>query len=380
LRSCAEHTKLLFVIGDHGYNKKALSMNQLQQIMTKRKGENGRWVTFFIQMPNKANAAKTPSAYNSAYNLYCSQGYEFLQTVLEGKNDYNYLIRLQDNASSSPKGFRCDQWKPIPFNKLGNYILKGIKGFSKSGILPELALDLRGGAALKTAIERLRQKHTDVPGLFWDFIEEGNCENLGKQCKEQVFDTTFEGYIPVSDNISLDVWMTSNQLLDFKQNVLPVFKGLQTRDLSEQREILMSTIAETLKLSLREPEIEQEDTYADYLQRKGGLPVSRNSLLLSYTPEELRNAPNCELDRLAVLAINKEKMLDIVYEGKYRPHFRIKQYPGSTCTTASKNGKRIPFIDGSITKQRLGDTDDYRYDHNFRDTKLIYWVPQEYLP
>jgi len=385
LRSCTGHTKLLFVIGDHGYDKKVLSMNQLQQHISKLK--RGRLVTFFIQMPNKASTAKTPDAYNRAYELYCTQGYEFLQAVLEGRKSRSkddYLIRLQDNAAStSPRGTLCAQWKSIPFNKLENHILEKIKGFSKSSLLPELAVDLRGGAALKTLIEHLRQKHTDVPGLFWDFIEEGNCETLGKQCKEPVYDITFEGYIPVTDNISLDVWMTANQLLDFKQNLLQIFKGLHTRSSSIQRDEIVSMIAETLKIRLMKPEIEPDETYADYLQRKGGLPVSRNSLLLSYRPEQLENeneVPDCELDRLATLATNKEEMLSIIYEGKYRPHFKTKPYPKSTCTKASENGKRIPFISGRISKKRLGDDDTYRYDHNFRETKMIYWVPQEYLP
>jgi uncharacterized protein YnzC (UPF0291/DUF896 family) len=388
LRSCPGHTKLLFVIGDHGYDKEVLSMNNLQELISKLKRDKGRLVTFFIQMPNQARTAKTPDAYNRAYDLYCSQGYEFLQAVLEGKksrskDDYNYLIRLQDNASSSPRGFLCGQWKPLPFNQLGNNILEGIRGFSKSSILSELTVDLRGGKALKTAIEHLRQKHTDVPGLFWDFIEEGNCETLGKQCNEQVYDITFEGYIPVSNDISLDVWMTGNQLLDFKQNVLRIFRKLGPimRE-SAKREQIVTTIAETLKIQIMEPEIEPDETYADYLQRKGGLPVSRNSLLLSYTPEQLEDenkVPDCELDRLAVLATNMETILGIIYEGNYRPHFKTKPYPESTCTKASENGKRIPFIRGRISKKRLGDDDTYRYDHEFGE-KTIYWVPQEYLP
>jgi hypothetical protein len=151
---------------------------------------------------------------------------------------------------------------------------------------------------------------------------------------------------------------------------------------SAKREQIVTTIAETLKIQIMEPEIEPDETYADYLQRKGGLPVSRNSLLLSYTPEQLEDenkVPDCELDRLAVLATNMETILGIIYEGNYRPHFKTKPYPESTCTKASENGKRIPFIRGRISKKRLGDDDTYRYDHEFGE-KTIYWVPQEYLP
>jgi hypothetical protein len=221
-----------------------------------------------------------------------------------------------------------------------------------------------------------------ISSMVWEFIAQENCETLGKQCNESVYDTTFEGYIPVSDDISLDVWMTGNQLLDFKQNVLRIFKDIPIQRSSAKRAQIVRTIAETLKIRLMEPEIDPEETFADYIQRKGGLPVSRNSLLLSYTPEQLEDesiVPDCELERLVALATNKETMLSIIYEGNYRPVFKAEQYPESGCTKASQNGKRIPFISSRITKKPLGDDDTYRYDHEFRG-KIIYWVPQEYLP
>jgi hypothetical protein len=239
-------------------------------------------------------------------------------------------------------------------------------------------VDLRGGKALKKVIESLRRKHTDVPGLFWDFVEDGNCEILGKQCDKSVYDVTFKGYIPVSDNISLDVWMTSNQLLNFKQ-LLQIFKNPTI----DKREEMARTIAEDLAIRLKKPPINPGDNIADYIQRQAGLPVSRNTILLSYDPEEQLKyesiVPDCELDRLVLLATKIDEMLSIVYEGYYRPIPLLKPYPKDTCTRASEIGKRIPFFSGRIAKERLGKDNTYSYEHEFRGT-TIYWVPEEYLP
>jgi hypothetical protein len=382
LRSCPGHTKLLFIIGDHGYSRGAVTMNHLRQFITRLKRDKGRFATFFIQTPNKTSTARKPDAYKQAYGMYCNQGYEFLQIVLEGKsrskND-NYLFRLQDeSASPNPTDTQCEQYQQIPANQLGNHILEQIKGFSNTRILSELTVDLRGGKALKKVIESLRRKHTDVPGLFWDFVEDGNCEILGKQCDKSVYDVTFKGYIPVSDNISLDVWMTSNQLLNFKQ-LLQIFKNPTI----DKREEMARTIAEDLAIRLKKPPINPGDNIADYIQRQAGLPVSRNTILLSYDPEEQLKyesiVPDCELDRLVLLATKIDEMLSIVYEGPYRPIPLLKPYPKDTCTRASEIGKRIPFFSGRIAKERLGKDNTYSYEHEFRGT-TIYWVPEEYLP
>jgi uncharacterized protein YnzC (UPF0291/DUF896 family) len=384
LRSCPGHTKLLFIIGDHGYSRGAVTMNNLRQFITRLKRDKGRFATFFIQTANKASTAINPDAYKQAYGMYCNQGYEFLQTVLEGKsrskND-NYLFRLQDeSASPNPTDTQCEQYQQIPANQLGNHILEQIKGFSNTRILSELTVDLRGGKALKKAIESLQRKHTDVPGLFWDFVEDGNCEILGKQCDKSVYDVTFKGYIPVSDNISLDVWMIGNQLENF-QKILQNFRKLGP--IIDKREEMVRTLVEALTIRVMKPAIQPGEKIANYIQRKAGLPVSRNTILLSYDPEkQLKHesiVPDCELERLVVLATKMEKMLSIIYEGYYRPIPQLKPYPKDTCTRASEIGKRIPFFSGRITKKRLGEDDTYSYEHGFRGM-TIYWVPEEYLP
>jgi hypothetical protein len=384
LRSCPGHTKLLFIIGDHGYSRGAVTMNHLRQFITRLKRDKGRFATFFIQTPNKTSTARKPDAYKQAYGMYCNQGYEFLQIVLEGKsrskND-NYLFRLQDeSASPNPTDTQCEQYQQIPANQLGNHILEQIKGFSNTRILSELTVDLRGGKALKKAIESLQRKHTDVPGLFWDFVEDGNCEILGKQCDKSVYDVTFKGYIPVSDNISLDVWMIGNQLENF-QKILQNFRKLGP--IIDKREEMVRTLVEALTIRVMKPAIQPGEKIANYIQRKAGLPVSRNTILLSYDPEkQLKHesiVPDCELERLVVLATKMEKMLSIIYEGYYRPIPQLKPYPKDTCTRASEIGKRIPFFSGRITKKRLGEDDTYSYEHGFRGM-TIYWVPEEYLP
>jgi hypothetical protein len=385
LRSCKEHTKLLFVIGDHG-DKDDMKMMNLKRIVRQRKNDSNRWVTFFIQTPNNARNAKHPKFYQSAYKKYYNQGHDFLSEIFSGTKEdtENYFINLlAGNATSQMDCNQLNARTRLNVNLLDERILCGVKSFSKYGVIEELIVDLRGGAALEKAIEKLRNKHTDIPALFVDFIKQEGCETLGKQCKDRVYDISFEGYIPVTDDISLDVWMNASQILDWKQDILSIFeKGFNQFSLTEQREELERTIAENLTQRLRKPEMDANETYADYFQRQFGLPVRIRSPLLSYDPilfHDNSKIPKCEIDRLAVWATNVGKMLGIVYEGKFRPDYKHFPPPETTCPTASENGKRIPFIDGRIGKRPLGPDDTYSYSHDFRG-KTIYWIPEEFLP
>jgi len=396
LRSCKEHTKLLFVIGDHGYDEKArearrdsvLSMFDLQQLIRQRKSDNNRWVTFFIQTPNNISGAKHPKYYQLMYENYKNQGHDFLTEIFDGAqaNPENYFIHLQSEMAAEQQKMDCTQLNTrthLSVNLLEERIVCSVKGFSKSRVIDEIIVDLRGGTALEEVIEKLQNEHTDMPGLFWDFIKQEGCGVLGEQCKTRVYDTSLEGYLPVTDDITLDVWMNASQVLDWKQDILSIFeKGFNQLKSTDKREELARAVAEDLKQRLRKPEMDANETYADYVQRQFGLPVRVRSPLLSYDPTQLQDSdkiPDCEIDRLAVWATNVGEMLGIIYEGKFRPDYKSLLPPKSACPTASKNGQRIPFIDGDIHKIPLGPDDTYRYDQDFRDTK-IYWVPEEFLP
>lgn len=388
LRSCKKHTKLLFVIGDHG-DKHDQEMNDLKEIIAQRKKDNNRWVTFFIQTPNNPHkVVKHPLQYEQAYDKYHNQGNQFLTEIFKGTktNPKNYFIHLQTETATNQQEIDCTQLNnrtKLNVNLLKKRILCGVKAFSKYGIIDEIVVDMRGGAALEEVIEKLQNKNTDIPGLFWEFIKQEGCAILGKQCKHRVYDTSFEGYIPVTNDISLDVWMNSNQLLNWKQDILYIFdKGFKQFTSTQQREELQKAIAENLKLRLRKPEMDANKTYAEYFQRHFGLPVRVRSPLLSYNPTQFQDSsqiPNCELDRLAVWATNVGEILGIVYEGKFRPDYKSVPPPENTCVKASENGKKIPFIDGRIGKVPLGNDDTYRYDHEIRGS-TIYWVPEEFLP
>jgi len=380
-RSCGKHTKLLFVIGDNG-NKEvaensALSMSHLKSIIRQLKNKE-RWFTFFIQTPNKAHTATSPISYNQAYELYHNQASTFIQEVLKGSNakdsiPENFFIRLQNEET-------------IKNGELVKYIVKQIKKFSQYSIIEDLRIDLRGGAALTEAIARLQKKHTEVPGLFWEFIEEESCKSLGEQCTKRTYDTSFSGYIPVSNDISLDVWMTSNQLDRLIKDILSTFAdGFLMLSPSLQREEILKTIAENLEQRLKEPQISVETTLVDYIQRKLGLPVRRQSPLFSYKPEDLMDenkVPDCEIERLAIWAKKSGEILSkLLPDGTHSPDFFAEKPSENDCPTASENGKRIPFIDGEIEIKDLGDDDSYSYKQTDEALKTDrFWVPEEYLP
>jgi hypothetical protein len=378
-RSCGKHTKLLFVIGDNG-NKKvaedsALSMKNLKSIIRQLKNKE-RWFTFFIQTPNKAHTATSPISYNQAYELYHNQAYTFLQEVLKGSKAKDslpekFFIRLQNDET-------------IKNGELVKYIVKQIKKISQYSIIEDLRIDLRGGAALTEAIARLQKKHTEVPGLFWEFIEDESCKSLGEQCTKRTYDTSFSGYIPVSKDISLDVWMTSNQLDKLIKDILSTFsEGFNGQDPSLQREGILKTIAENLHERLKEPEISASTNYADYIQRKLGLPVRTQSPLFSYTSAQIydeNQVPDCEIERLAIWAKKSGEILSkLLPDGTHSPDFFAEKPSENDCPRASENGKRIPFIDGDIGSKFLGKGYSYKQTDEALKTER-FWVPEEYLP
>ncbi len=90
--------------------------------------------------------------------------------------------------------------------------MSGMKQFKNTGTIKQLELDLRGGNTLVSTMQYLQgsPKYNNFPGLFWEIAEEDKCNILGYQCTTRVYDTMFEGYIPVSADIAEDIFLKDN--------------------------------------------------------------------------------------------------------------------------------------------------------------------------
>ncbi|PID58507.1 hypothetical protein CSB45_02890 [candidate division KSB3 bacterium] len=365
LAPCPNNTKLLFVIGDCGYDasmqKQPLSTEDL---LTRLKGDDEfkSIVPFFIQTPSSRDAMRQPEKYDQAYRLFHEQGERILREILGPSRLSeigNYLMSTTDA-------------------ELNSKIITGIKQFSNTQAINELVLDLRGGTPLKDAIQRLQgsQEFKNIPGLFWDLVKQGSCKKLGEQCEERIYDTIQTAYIPISDDVVEDIWLKSNDLEKWK-DLLRDFENLSNLSGTELRETFVYALRDSVEKVIRKPLYKDTgQSLKEFLKRKGGLPVRENSPLFSYSIDDLRDpdtVPDCEIIRLAAWVNSVKQMLSIVLRGKDRPKFIEREFPGQC-----PSGEAIPFIDGDIDFVPLGES-DMRYDHSFQKAH-VYWVPKEFLP
>ena len=369
---CPDNSKVLFVIGDHGYNAaaqnargiKAVDINALASSMkgSKERGEKAI-VPFFIQTPNSGSYAKNPVAYQNAYATFRRQAIKVASTVLgQGRQSETSTLVLTSNDK-----------------RLTEKIVNGVKLFGDSRVVNEIIADVQGGTPLVDAITRLQgaREFRNLPGLFWDIVEQGSCKALGKQCTERVYETIFEGYVEDTRDVSVDVWLKSDDLQRWV-SLLNLMQDVRQYGGKEQRLAFVQALVDTLQNVIGKPLYEDtNETLRDYLERKGGLPVRDNSPLIKYSLASLmdpQKVPNCEILRLAAWVQSAKQMLAVVNKGDRRPVFSSEDYPGEC-----PGGRDIPFIDGDISQQPLGPDDTMSYSHPFQKAR-VYWVPKNFLP
>lgn len=369
LAPCPNNTKLLFIIGDCGYDATAQRNRGITPIepgaLVNRMQSNEQQgvktlVPFFIQTPLDRSSAKNPAEYEQAYHLFTQQAREITGRLSDPDEMRNYVLES-----------RAEDLKPR--------ILAGVKNFGNAQVINDIIIDLRGGTALTEAIERLRgsEEYNNLPGLFWDLVKQGSCAELGEQCENRVYDTIFEAYLPISDELVEDVWLKSDDmdkftglLREFDADKLAALGGTQLR------ETFVYAMKDSLENVIRKPLYEDTDEPLKvYLKRKGGLPVREKSPLFNYSVDDLADpdsVPDCEIIRLTSWVNSAKRMLNIIYHGDLRPIYREEPFPGE-CPV----GQNIPFISEDIQSGPLGP--DKRYDHSFQAAR-VYWVPDNFLP
>ena len=369
--SCPNHTKVLFVIGDHGYSPEARRAKGLQVISDTDLVENMAGnatqgqktiASFFIQTPNNQNNTTNPAGYRNAYLRFQRQARAIMGGVLGAKREHE-VGRFQ--LTSDDRG-------------LTTKIMDGLKLFADSRVANEIIADLRGGTPLVDVITRLQgsEEFRNLPGLFWDIVKQGSCTALGDQCTGRIYDTIVEGYIVDDDDSVIDVWLKSDDLTRWV-NLLDLMRDVREYAPKQQRIAFVESLVQTLQSVIGKPLYQDtEERLRDYLQRKGGLPIRDNSPLLNYSLDALmdpKRVPNCEILRLTTWLHNAKQMLAVVNKGDRKPVFSSEPYPGKC-----PGGANIPFIDGDVDQKKLGD-DTMNYSHPFQKA-LIYWVPREFLP
>jgi len=378
LTNCPDRLKILFVIGDHGYSpgnqKKLYNRTPVSEklIVNGLQGdqENGVMpvITYFIQTPYVANNTVKLSKSNSkkAYKLFAKQA----KSILNG-------LKKQTPKMEIDRYFLQTDDK-----NLGQKVIDGLSAFINPkavSAVNEIILDLRGGASLAETIERWQSYNdfNNLPGLFWDLIANAGCKYLGDQCSSRIMDTILEGYIPISNDIVVDIWCTAEDLKKYRNIIEGILDSSEYQHGKFVRTELVYGLISTLqRLVPSPPPPETGETLIEYVRRISYLPIRQDSPLFRYSIQELEDrtkVPDCEIERLFAWLGNVNNFLYYIADNKC-PVYEVRAQPGNCAS-----GTDIPYIvPGSILGKHFSDS-NMSYSHPLGGT-TIYWIPKKYLP
>ncbi|MCP4701483.1 MAG: VWA domain-containing protein [Gammaproteobacteria bacterium] len=391
--SCEERVKVLFVIGDHGYSAEAQQARGRQAVApgflvdgmrgNKAKGQK-QVIVFALQAPMDSSVSNSMNSVRyDAYQAFTRQMTQLI-TDKHIKSNIRHGPKTQQKVRDAFIFSTND-------SKLSDKIVSTLAKYVQPALVKDIAERIKAGAPLIKLIEKYqgRKEFGNVPGLFWDLVVEGACRDLGKQCVDKrVLDTTFEGFMPVSKELSVDLWFSAASLRKYRLLLAEVVSNIdQVTKSEEMRKTFVHALQKSLENVIKKPRYSEvcprqqgnapkKCSLKNYLKRYGHLPVRQDSPLFRYTLDELMDknkVPECELQRLVRWIRNSYEILSIV-ETNRRPKFkRRKQPPGCP------SGNDIPYIQPNSLNPVLFKKASMKYGQVQGGVKL-YWVPSEYLP
>ncbi|MCO6188246.1 hypothetical protein [Rhizobium sp. L1K21] len=379
MQGCPDRQKILFVISDAGYDASAQMERgfvglDIYDVLSPLL-ENEKLTVFFIRPPQQDRSNyKSDTSYTSyltSWNEYQQLGEEILNGVLNrdalGGNARDYFFDLSAGASAPAE--------------MIERMTQSVKSVARPDVINEILIDLHGGSALEEVIDRLQREKIDVPVLFFNMIKRTVCAEGEKTCSERIFDGVFDLYIPKSEPLTLDAWLTSDQLQDWTRLLDPIIKATEM-SLPEQRTAMGQIVRNSLQdiLLLPTPEKLNEDI-ATFLMRSGRMPGPIKTPFLNYTFAQLTDGGvlgKCEVDRLRVWLRASRTMLANAMVQRLS-EYRVDQ-PENDCPDMTPQGQRLKYIQDTPVAIAPGpDPDNYRLGRPYLGEQ-IFWVPLEYLP
>ena len=378
IAGCSDNTKVVFVIGDHGYDAsrqrgRGFRPVTVDQIIERMRGRfRVPPVVVFLQTPRNHSGITRATGirdYDEDYDGFARQAREILSQL------YGNLSEVE----------REKMFERLPVGGVSqtvvDRVVDNVHGFVQPHLIEQVRISLRGGASLVEAIERLQGSSDDAPILFWDMVRDRLCVELGPQCRETVFEAVNELYMKADNDVDVDVWLRQGEMETWKQVLRPLTDP-SLMSSSDTREAVTNALISSLQetVNIPPPRNTGEPLYI-YLERVGGLPNRARSPLMSYSIDELNSrtlVPDCEIAHLQSWIRSAAAMLSIVSQGTSRPVYRVEDW-ANPCPM-SENGLLVPSIYAPrIRPAPLGPTPEYSYQHEWPQT-VIYWVPQKYLP
>ena len=404
--SCTQNAKILFVIGDSGYDSDAQRRKgrvpvDIDTLRTKllSDGKNGitAVIPFFLRTPADEIFYRGNEQYKIAYDNYRTQGNDIVQIMTVHMQEE--FKRRGVNMPLSPSDFLLDINDAELIAKVKSGLL--ISSAPPPAALDEIKARLDGGEALVKIIKSMQGK--GIPAVYFGQVLEKLCANLGKQCTEGIHDSTLPGVIDEDTKegpkkLTLDVWFTSNSLSEYIQILNGVRKIREIQDARAKREKLTFELNKVLEAVIKKPTyVECQDasdharecTMAEYMSRYGHLPVRAKSPLLRYNMSDLKDPTkviDCEITALLRWVDHSYELL-MVAQGNRRPTWNSEgKDPECRRADGSLVNIDIPFIStdsirGEPFKDSAGNVDyDMLYSHKLEDKLDLYWIPEEFLP
>jgi hypothetical protein len=390
--ACPDHVKLVFIIGDHGYDaakqrKRGFTSPTEVQVAARFKRQDGdspprfgaQPIVIFIQTPSEE--ANTPAddkeKYHRAYELYTNQAKAILQAIYAG------------NTSFGPSSQYFIQ---MPAGNISDLVIQRVSAqvdtYFNPQVLNDLASRLRAGQSLVEAIVSMQaNSQLNIPVRYYQFVSDALCQRVGPQCQDKVFEGVSRAYVPVSNDLVPEALLAKDQL-DKWVKILDVFKTFAARTRGQTgRGFLVSAMLTSLSNMLQTDLQSDQIPLGKRLQFAAGLPHGAQSTLMQYSSEELRDStkvPECEIDYLGQYGAKKHDALDIVFEsnGKLFPSFAETRLPEGNCPNISDKGRNIPFINGAVGTVTLNhpqETTNYTVMRKIGND-FFFWVPVRFLP
>jgi hypothetical protein len=384
--ACPDHTKVIFVIGDHGYDaakQKARGFRdytdaQVANLLKKGPRFNAQPIVVFIQTPSEETNPSVPAGskarYKEAYDAFGKQAADILKGIYEGSpitTGAQHFIRL-------PPGSISDSVADRAANQVETYL--------RPDALALISERMRGGQSLVQIIDALRaNSELNIPIRYLQFVESSLCDRLGARCRESVFETVNTAYVQRADDLVPEVMMSRDQL-DKWLTILARFDAAMRRAISSSQtrgliiNALLQDIGDVLQIDVPNTPTE----IGKLLQFQGGIPAAASSKLMQYTPIDLNRVPPCEIDYLVHYASRKHAILKIIVEGDGRqmPNYQEERWPDGQCPGLTDKGKNIPWIKSEVRPQRLNNPTagtNYTFLRR-RGQDTVYWIPVRFLP
>lgn len=376
---CPENRKLVFIITDAGYDEKAqaargVAIPDINRLAERFNDEYPGGAVFFVRPPLDTSVRN--QKYMDAYDDLIEQAQRLLPKL-------NIVRELVESGEAADFFFQLRGDQADGASIVGEITQNIIRKNVAPEVVDNLIIDIRGGASLQQAIERLKRENRDIPAYFWRLVERGACEDLGEACSNATYQSVTKVYFANDPKaVALDVWMNIEQLKAW--NDLLTRATSHDQAVAEHRQSAVSAIDDAIRTVIREPPYNDEnEPFGEYLERAKKLPIGFLTPLLGYSMADLIRPDRvsaCELLALMTWLDASRQMMKIAESGLRLPDYVVSEGPGG-CPQMTDAGRRIRNPASTIGEKPLEGGGSLKSDAAQNSLAVTtYWLPQKYLP